>query len=82
MSEYFETGLINGYFNNHVPEDFFKILKYYSVESLISQLPWSVQFGNEDIKIAYKVYDAMLKWWNNFNLDVPTWYKGILEEND
>ena len=82
VSEYFETGLINGYFNNHVPEDFFKILKYYSVESLISQLPWSVQFGDEDIKIAYKVYDAMLKWWNNFNLDVPTWYKGIIEEND
>ena len=37
-SEYFETGLINGYFNNKIPEDFFKILKYYSVESLISQL--------------------------------------------
>ena len=77
-SEYFETGLINGYFNNKIPEDFFKILKYYSVESLISQLPWSVQFGEEDIKTAYKVYDAMLEWWGNFNLDVPTWYKGIL----
>ena len=77
-SEYFETGLINGYFNNKIPEDFFKILKYYSVESLISQLPWSVQFGEEDIKTAYKVYDAMIKWWGNFNLDVPTWYKGIL----
>lgn len=77
-SEYFETGLINGYFNNKIPEDFFKILKYYSVESLISQLPWSVQFGEEDIKTAYKVYDAMIKWWGNFNLDVPTWYKGII----
>ena len=77
-SEYFETGLINGYFINKIPEDFFKILKYYSVESLISQLPWSVQFGEEDIKTAYKVYDAMIKWWGNFNLDVPTWYKGIL----
>lgn len=77
-SEYFESGLINGYFNNKIPEDFFKILKYYSVESLISQLPWSVQFGEEDIKTAYKVYDAMLEWWGNFNLDVPTWYKGII----
>ena len=77
-SEYFETGLINGYFNNKIPEDFFKILKYYSVESLVSQLPWSVQFGEEDIKTAYKVYDAMLEWWGNFNLDVPTWYKGII----
>ena len=77
-SEYFETGLINGYFNNEVPEEFFKILKYYSVESLISHLPWSVQFGEEDIKTAYRVYDAMLEWWGNFNLDIPTWYKGVL----
>ena len=77
-SEYFETGLINGYFNNEVPEEFFKILKYYSVESLISHLPWSVQFGEEDIKTAYRVYDAMLEWWENFNLDIPTWYKGVL----
>ena len=80
VSEYFETGLINGYFNNQIPEDFFKILKYYSVESLVSQLPWAVQFGEEDIKTAYKVYDAMLEWWGNFNLDIPTWYKGIIDE--
>ena len=78
-SEYFETGLINGYFENQIPNDFFKILKFYSVESLISHLPWSVQFGEEDIKTAYRVYDAMLEWWGNFNLDVPTWYKGILD---
>ena len=77
-SEYFETGLINGYFDNNVPEEFFKILKFYSVESLISHLPWSVQFGEEDIKTAYRVYDAMIQWWGNFNLDVPTWYKGVL----
>lgn len=77
-SEYFETGLINGYFNNDVPEDFFKILKYYSVESLISHLPWSVQFGEEDIQTSYRVYNAMLEWWGNFNLDIPTWYKGVL----
>ena len=32
----------------------------------------------EDIKTAYRVYDAMLEWWGNFNLDIPTWYKGVL----
>ncbi len=49
-SEYFETGLINGYFNNNIPEDFFKILKFYTVESLISHLPWAIQFGQEKNK--------------------------------
>ncbi|MDY0277236.1 MAG: phosphotransferase [Acholeplasma sp.] len=44
-SEYFATGLINGYFNNNIPSNFFTILKFYAIESLISFLPWSIQFG-------------------------------------
>ena len=38
VSEYFETGLINGYFDHGIPDDFWRILKFYTAESLISQL--------------------------------------------
>jgi aminoglycoside phosphotransferase (APT) family kinase protein len=78
VSEYFETGLINGYFDNEVPNDFFKILKFYTAEHLISQLPWSVSFGIAEINTAYKVYNETMKWYDNFELEVPRWYKGIL----
>ena len=78
-SEYFETGLINGYFNNNVPDEFFKILKFYTAESLISHLPWAVGFGEEEIKIAMEIDSNQMKWYDNFKLDVPTWYKGIIE---
>lgn len=74
-SEYFETGLVDGYFNNLVPEDFFLILKYYTIESMISHLPWAVSFGIEEIKIAEEINLLHMKWWNNFKLDIPTWYK-------
>ena len=76
-SEYFETGLINGYFDNNIPSDFFKLLKFYTAETIISHLPWAVQFGEEEIRVMEKVNDLQMIWWDNFKLDVPTWYKGI-----
>lgn len=77
-SEYFETGLINGYFQNQVPEDFFPILKFYTVESLISHLPWSVTFGEAEVRTAQKVAANQMIWYDHFQLEVPTWYHGIL----
>lgn len=76
-SEYFETGLIDGYFDYNIPDDFFKILKYYTIESMISHLPWAVNFGEEEVIIMKKINELQMKWWNNFNLDIPTWYKKI-----
>lgn len=75
VSEYFETGLINGYFNDSVPDDFFPILKLYTAESLVSQLPWSVPFGEAEIRTALNVADLQMKWYDGFRLTVPTWYK-------
>ena len=77
VSEYFQTGLINGYFNNKVPDEFFKILALYASESIISHLPWAIKFGEKEVQTAYKVIDSVLLWYDNFNLTVPTWYKGV-----
>lgn len=77
-SEYFETGLINGYFDNKIPDDFFPVLKYYTSESLITYLPWATTFGEEEIKTAQKVTDFQMLWYDRFKLEIPTWYKGII----
>ena len=79
VSEYFETGLINGYFDNKVPEDFFPILALYAVEHLISFIPWALKFGNEQTQKGYDIHKKVMKWYDNFNLIVPTWYKGVIE---
>ena len=76
-SEYFETGLINGYFNNQIPNDFFKILALYAAESLISHLPWAMTFGKEEVETALKVTKSTLLWYDNFTREIPTWYKGV-----
>ena len=76
-SDFFETGLINGYFDNVIPQDFFPVLAIYAAESLISHLPWAATFGETEIKVAFDIFHRVFKWYDDFNLIVPTWYQGI-----
>ena len=78
-SEYFETGLINGYFEDNIPNDFFKILKFYTIEGIISHLPWALTFGEEEVKTALNMYQEALIWYDDFKLEIPTWYKGVIK---
>ena len=78
VSEYFQTGLINGYFDNNVPEDFFPILALYAVEHLISFIPWAMKFGKDQIEKGHQMQRDVMKWYDNMNLIIPTWYKGVL----
>ena len=78
VSEYFQTGLVNGYYNNNVPMEFFKLLALYAVEHLISHLPWACTFGEKEIQTAYKVYKVVMDTYDDFNLIIPKWYKGVL----
>ena len=76
-NEYFETGLINGYFENKIPADFFKILKFYTAESLISHLPWATKFGNKEVSTALEISNKQMEWYDNFELTIPKWYKSF-----
>lgn len=76
VNEYFQTGLINSYFENNIPDKFWKILKFYTAEAMISQLPWSMKFKQEDMDIAHYMIKKQLEWYENLELDIPLWYKG------
>ena len=76
INAYFETGFIDGYFDNNVPREFFEVLCLYAAEQLLSHLPWAMTFGEEEIKTAYKVMHAVMDWYDNFKLIIPKWYKG------
>ena len=81
-SPMFQNGLINGYFNNKVPDDFFYKLSVYAAESLISHLPWAIKFGEEEIKIATDIYYKMLEWYKDFTITIPTWYdESLINKN-
>ena len=77
-SHYFQTGLVNGYYNNEIPEDFFKLLALYAVEHLISHTPWAATIGKKEVKTALEVYKEVMETYDDFNLIIPKWYKGVL----
>lgn len=76
-NEYFETGIIDGYFENNIPDDFFPILKYYMAESMISHMPWAMKLGEREIRINNQINALQLAWWDNLKADIPKWYKKI-----
>lgn len=79
-SSKFQTGLIDGYYNNNIPKSFFEILALYAAESCIGHISWAIPFGEEEINTAIEVSDKVYEWYKGFTLTIPTWYDGELKE--
>jgi aminoglycoside phosphotransferase (APT) family kinase protein len=75
-SPHFATGQIHGYFNGEPPQGFFKLLTVYSIILLLSLITsWAVnsEFGRN---VTLKLSQDILKWYNNMQNTIPTWYLG------
>ena len=81
VSEYFATGMINGYFNNNIPEDFFPILAVYAAEQLTSYLPWASTAEDNNLEKMYAIHNCILDWYDDMKLVVPKWYKRNINFN-
>lgn len=78
VSPMFATGMINGYFNNKVPNDFWKLLKLYISSNTLSSLPWAIPFGEAEVKTMTLQAENILKWYDNMKEDVPSWYRSLV----
>lgn len=80
-SQMFASGRINGYFDNDVPEEFWRIFALYISIScgILSSLPWAIPFGEEQIQVMVNQAKEVLSWYDNMKNPVPTWYKGVVE---
>lgn len=77
VSKEFINGQINGYHNNDVPEEFFIMLKFYVLATMIGTIPWSLMFDDDDLQFAITVIDNVYKEYNSLKSLYPTWYKKI-----
>ena len=74
---YYFTGMINGYFNNVPPCEFFDMLLYYYACDALSALCYSFLDMEECVPEDGKRHmDNILRWFDNMNNPVPTWYRG------
>ncbi len=69
------NGLIHGYFDFDIPEDFFKHLKLYLFVNQLASIPWALKFDEEELEVMRKNGENLMSWYSNS--DIPSWYQSI-----
>ena len=74
----FATGIVDGYFNNEVPIEFWKLLALYISSNMLSSIPWAIPFGDGEIRTMLEQAKDVLAWYDEMRNPIPTWYhRGI-----
>lgn len=73
-SSLFASGMVNAYFENNVPLEFWKLLALYISSNTLSSVPWAIPFGEEQIGVMVNQAKEVLEWYENMKNPVPTWY--------
>ena len=77
-SPHFATGQLRGYFGGDPPDEFFKLLVFYISSNQLGAVGWAHSFGESEVKFAKKQNKDILRWFDNMQNYVPSWYlKGI-----
>lgn len=74
VSPEFASGRINGYFDNKVPLEFFKLLGLYIGSNQLSSVPWAINFGQKQIDVMLNQVKNVLRYYDNFKSIIPSWY--------
>lgn len=70
----FARGMVDGYFNGNVPDEFWKLLKLYICSNLLSSLPWAIPFGQAEVDVMLRQAADIMKWYDDMKNNVPSWY--------
>jgi 8-oxo-dGTP pyrophosphatase MutT (NUDIX family) len=71
---YYCTGLIKGYFNYEPPNDFFDMFSYYLAYDALAAI-CNTSVGNQgEPEEGLQHLDNILRWYNNMQSNVPSWY--------
>jgi aminoglycoside phosphotransferase (APT) family kinase protein len=68
----FATGMVNGYFDNDVPMEFWELLALYISSNTLSSVPWAILFGDEQIQVMVNQAKDILSWYDDMKNPVPT----------
>ena len=79
QSPFFSSGMVNGYFDDHVPLAFWKLLALYISSNTLSSVPWAIPFGQDQIQVMLDQANDILSWYDNMRNPVPSWYTGVIK---
>lgn len=69
----FNKGVIDGYFNNNIPNEFWRFLKIISICTMIQMSSWSLNRNNKDY--IFSVEEHLLKTYSDALNNIPKWYE-------
>jgi serine/threonine-protein kinase len=72
--QHYAIGEIYGYFDGEPPEDFWRLFAYYATVSAITAIVWTKYEAPEELPVRLQACLDVLRWFDNFNRVVPTWY--------
>ena len=70
----FASGMVDGYFPQGVPQEFWDLLALYICSNTLSSLPWAIPFGEQEIATMRRQGAAVLAWYDGMERTVPGWY--------
>ena len=70
----FAAGMINGYFEFDVPQEFWRLLILYISSNLLASLPWAIPFGEQEITTMRRQAKDVCRWYDGMHRIVPDWY--------
>ncbi|MDS0524838.1 phosphotransferase [Clostridium sp. SHJSY1] len=75
VSPDFASGYINGYFNNNVPDLFFRLMLLYISSNQIGSVSWAKSFGEGEVNTIISQTKTIVRWYNGFLDYIPSWYR-------
>ena len=71
----FASGMVDGYFEGEVPEEFWRLLALYISSNTLSSIPWAIPFGEEEVQVMQNQARDVLSWYDDMRRVIPSWYK-------
>ena len=73
-SPFFASGMVDGYFEKNIPQEFWHLLALYISTNTLSSIYWAIPFGEKEINTMRKQAEDILTWYCNMQISVPNWY--------
>lgn len=75
----FASGIVDGYFENCVPDEFWRLLALYICSNTLSSVPWAIPFGEKEVQTMLNQAKDIMVWYDNMQTAVPSWYNKPLK---
>lgn len=71
----FATGIIDGYWGDEPPKEFWQVMSIYVAQSSMTSINWAEKFGLEEIQTYQDLCRQALKDYDHYRKNIPAWYE-------